>query len=160
MLVRFLRFFALYRALEAELFSLREQAFDRAELQGVCDSLRTDVASLQNANQQLITEKLLLEDRLTAALDDKSNLWKMVGEALDNERSALRMQINHATQRLAGGIPYPDAHALPPNAVPPHQQPGPIGRSARILPSELAARQSRQFVTEFVQSLDPEKRAS
>jgi len=116
------------------------------------ESIRQDIAGLREANQELAGEKAILEDRLTAAQSDKDRLWETMQKALEDERFAYQTMINQAWQKQNGGIPYPEAHSLPPETVR-VQKPGPIGRSARILPSEMASRNTRQFVETFVESL-------
>lgn len=121
----FLRLFARFHALEAQLEDLRR------------------------SHQDLMTEKLLLQDRLDGALADKEHLWSLTQEALNAERSAMRMQVNHAVQKAGGGIPFPDAHSLPPAQVR-VQEPGPVGRRGRMLPSETAAQTNRTFLNEYL----------
>lgn len=123
------------------------------------DSLHEDITNLQQTRDQLIAEKVLLEDRLTAALQEKDRLWESTNRALDGERYALHTMVNHATQKNGGGTPYPDAHTLPPSEVRQVQRPGPIGRSARMLPSEIAARETARFIDQFVHEAKTEKAA-
>lgn len=124
MIIWFLRLFSVFRATEGDLVAARE------------------------ALDELSTEKLLLQDRLDAALADKDKLWSTMQDALDNERAALRSQVNHAVQKTGGGIPYPDAHFLPAGSVREVQASGPIGRRGRLLPSEAAQRQTGRFLAE------------
>ena len=116
---------------------------------------RQDLKNLQGANQELITEKLLLQDRLESALSDKDKLWDTMTEAMNGERPALHTMVNHSVQKNGGGIPFPDAHALPPSEVRKVQESGPVGRRSRILPSELAERQSVKFIKDYVESMGP-----
>lgn len=140
-MIRFLRLFGAFRALEVSY----RMALD-------------DAARLRESLDEMSGEKLRLQDRLDAALGDKEHLWDAMQEALGNERQALRMQVNHAVQKAGGGVPYPDSHSLPPTAVRPLQEPGPVGRAGRRLPSEAAYQSTHAFVEEFV--LDLNKRAS
>ncbi len=119
------------------------------------NALMRETESLRTAVNELTTEKLLLQDRLEAALEDKQHLWIGMESALQNEREALRTQVNHAVQRAGGGIPYPNAHSLPANVVREPQTPGPVGRRGRMLPSEIAQQQTQKFMEEFVESLAP-----
>lgn len=114
------------------------------------DSLLTDIDNLRTANQELIAEKSLLEDRLALAEDEAAKLWQRMDEALANERFALRTQINHAVQHAGGGIPYPDAHAIPATSVPQPQRAGPVGRRGRILPSQMADAITQQTLKEWI----------
>lgn len=100
----------------------------------------------------LQTEKLILQDRLDGALQDRDRVWESFQAALAGERLAYQMQINHAVQKAGGGVPYPDAHSLPSGALPKQQAPGAIGRGSRMLFSESAARHNRQFIEELVSS--------
>jgi hypothetical protein len=108
----------------------------------------TKAADLRDSLDEIAIEKLRLQDRLDAALTDKEHLWNSMQDAIDNERAALRMQVNHAVQKAGGGIPYPDAHSLPSSAVRPLQAPGPVGRQGRILASEAITRRTQQWINE------------
>lgn len=116
-----------------------------------CES---DLAECRTALAELSTEKLMLQDRLDAALADKEHLWRSMNEALANERNSLRMQVNHAVQKAGGGVPYPDAHSLPAGATQPIQESGPVGRRGRLLSSEAVQQQSRKFIAAFVEDLN------
>lgn len=162
----FLRLFAEYRDLEtlvlmqaAKVEECETAAAKISELTTENESLSTDVSNLREANQELVNEKLRLEDRLEAAVTDRDKLWNSMQDAIHGERYAYQTMVNHAVQKNGGGVPFADAHQLPPSEVRKIQTPGPIGRSARILPSEMAARATRDFVEQFVEGLDPAKTA-
>lgn len=135
----FLRLFSAFQTMELLLERHRQSN----------ESLTAQLGTLREAHQELVTEKLLLQDRLEAALADKEHLWAMTQDALNAERNAMRMQVNHAVQKAGGGIPFPDAHSLPPAQVR-VQQPGPVGRRGRILPSESVAQQNHDFLSEYI----------
>lgn len=161
MTLRFLRLFAEFRDLE-DLVSMQARNFEASDgsykvLSAVNAELRTELEDLREANQNLTTDKLLLQDRLESAIGDKEHLWATTNRAMEGERYAYQTMVNHAIQKNGGGIPFPDAHALPPAEIRKPQLPGPIGRSSRMLPSEMAHRATSQFVREFVESLGPEK---
>lgn len=126
-----------------------------SKLENRVRTLETDLGFSRNACEEMSTEKLLLQDRLDSAIQDKEQLWGTMQEALSGERNALRMQINHAVQKAGGGIPYPDSHALPANAAYQPQKPGPIGRTARVLPSEMQSRANHNFMEEWVATVAP-----
>ncbi len=148
MILRFLRLFRIFRELEARTETLiREKR-----------TLQTDLTFSRAAFNEAQSDKLRLQDRLDAALADKDHLWNIMQDSLNNERNALRMQVNHAVQKAGGGIPYPDAHSLPAEAVRPLQTPGPVGRSGRQLPSEVLARHNNRAIEEIVGSFDPANR--
>ncbi len=159
----FLRLFSHYRELEA-LTAMQARTVEECDRNAVRmqelvvdnESLRHDVTSLQESNQDLIHEKSLLEDRLASAIQDKDRLWETTQTALQGERYAYQTMVNHAVQKNGGGIPFGDAHALPPNEVRKVQVPGPIGRSARSLPSEGAMRASNAFVKSYMETLGPD----
>lgn len=118
-------------------------------------ALAEDAAALRRAHEELVRQNLTLQERLDAAQEDRQKLWRMVEKAVDsqaaafaNERAAYQMHVNHVVQKQGGGIPYPDAHSLPPRAVPPENPPAPIPR--RQLPSEAVARQTAKFITQMV----------
>ena len=151
----FLRLFSQFRELEAlaEMQAARAEEFDRE--QGRARTLATDNESLREANQQLTTEKLLLEDRLESSMQDRDRLWETMQESLRGERYAYQTMVNHATQKTGAGTPYPDAHSLPASEVRKIQTPGPIGRSSRVLPSEMASRATKQFIHDYVERVGP-----
>lgn len=156
----FLRLFRQFRELDALVLSQAERieacAKDQeriSELLVENESLNTDLENLREANQELSSEKSLLEDRLSSAIADKDKLWETMQTALQGERFAYQTMVNHSVQKTGGGIPYPDAHSLPAQSVHKPQEPGPIGRSARVLPSEIAERSTRKFVQEYVENI-------
>jgi len=149
----FLNFFGQFRDLSslAQMQAEKVAEFDVVSAQleekrADCMSLQIDLDNLRASHDELVTEKRLLEDRLQSALNDKDKLWEQMQEALDNERYALRSQVNVFCQRSGGGIPYSEAHSIPPELAPRPQKSGPIGRAGRRLPSEAAARASADFV--------------
>lgn len=160
MILWFLRLFTQFREIETLcLMQARGAEQERVQLVAQIDSLTEDVGNLEIVNRELITEKTLLEDRLTAALMEKTRLWETAERALDGERYALHTMVNHATQKGGGGVPYGDAHTLPASEVRKIQTPGPVGRTARMLPSELAHRETVRFAKEFIDTLKPEQAA-
>ncbi|MBV9082213.1 MAG: hypothetical protein JOZ62_06035 [Acidobacteriaceae bacterium] len=90
-----------------------------------------------------------MQDRLQGARVEREKLWDMMHEALQGERTAYQMHINHSWQRMGAGMPYPEAPHIQPQAVPKPAGSEPVGRQGRILPSEAVA----QRTAEFLQSL-------
>lgn len=156
MILWFLRLFPQFRDLEA---LVNMQAAGAEERHAEYDSLHEDIANLEGVKIQLIAEKALLEDRLAGAIADKDRQWDAMQNAIDGERYALRTMVNHATQKAGGGTPYQDAHALPPSEVRKIQTSGPVGRRGRILPSELASKETNRFVGEWIGQLNPQPAA-
>lgn len=157
-----LRLFPQFRELDAlvQMQAEKVQEFENLEAKTTDlvvenQSLTQDISNLQEANQELVNEKLRLEDRLEAMTTDRDKLWDTMQDAIHGERYAYQTMVNHAVQKNGGGIPFPDSHSLPPAEVRKIQAPGPIGRAARILPSELAARNTSQFVQGYVARMDP-----
>lgn len=142
MLLRFLRLFPLFRDLENQCAMFQRQATLADEASVRVTALETDLSSARAEINELVTDKCLLEDRLSNALNDHDQLWQAMQVALENERFALRTQVNHLTQKAGAGTPYQDAHRIPETALPRPQLPGPIGRRGRVLPSQLARRQT------------------
>lgn len=105
-----------------------------------------EVALLREENGRLEQEKLSLQDRLDAALEDRAKLWHLVQESLGEERKAYQMHVNQAWQRQFGTLPYPDAPHVPPHATLKPASGEPVGRRGRILPSEMVAQAKRTFV--------------
>lgn len=132
-----------------------EEGNRRSELKATIRDIETDLTNCREALDAASNDRISLQDRLESALSDKDKLWGSMQDALNNERFALRSQINHANQKAGAGIPYPDAHSLPPAAVMKPQEGGPIGRKGRILPSEAIAKHDREFIKEFVLSREP-----
>lgn len=136
MILRFLRLFPEFRAVESMMVDWREKfmaatasleaiAHDEVEFQ---NTLRT-VVELQHENSKLI-------DRVDALLEDRTALWASFQESLRSERASYQLGINSAVQRMNGGIPYPDAPHL---AVQATQEPGEstsLGRQGRISSSD------------------------
>lgn len=158
-----LRLFSQFRELEAlcQMQATKAEEFDKmearvSELITENESLNQDFHNLQDSNQELITEKLRLEDRLQSAIEDKQKLWDTMQEALREERFAYQTMVNHAVQQKGFGVPYPEAHTLPADVVRKPQQPGPVGRSARMLPSEAAFRSSMNFIKSYAERVGTE----
>jgi regulator of replication initiation timing len=157
MIGSFLRLFSQYRDLaelaQAQARNCESLTLDVEHLTNQLKSAEHDIASLQEANQELTTENLRLQDRLDAAIEDKQNLWSLVHESLDGERYALHTQVNHATQRAGGGIPYPEASTLPEDRVARLQKSGPVGRAGRMLPSQIALRAERDGLKNWARAM-------
>ena len=150
-----LRLFPQFRELEA-LAAMQAARVEECEgQQQSIETLTAENESLRESNQQLSTEKLLLEDRLESSTQDRDRLWETMQESLRGERYAYQTMVNHAVQKTGAGTPYPDAHSLPASEIRKPQAPGPIGRSARVLPSEMANRASRQFIHDYVERVGP-----
>jgi hypothetical protein len=129
MLLRFLRLFSAFRALESDRDS--------------------QVVVLREALQQETTRALTLQDRLDSAERERAELWAMTRECVNGERAAYQAHINAAWQKQGHGTPYPDAPHIPAHAVPQEQDTTPIGR--RPLPSEAMATVTRQFLQNLAQ---------
>jgi hypothetical protein len=152
----FLRLFPIFRNLEAlvQIQAKKAEEFDAvsaslSEARVELESANTDLENLREAHQDLVTEKLLLQDRLESAMADKDNLWSLFNESLGHERYALQTMVNHAVQKTGAGIPFPEAHSLPSSAVKPLQPGGSVGRAARMLPSEAVGRANQAFIRNY-----------
>jgi hypothetical protein len=110
--------------------------------------LRSDCVKLRDALNETTLEKLRLQDRLDAAVEDRHKLWAMTTEAISNERTAYQMGINVQWQRQGFGSPYPDAPKLPSAVVP--QPGGTSGRSMPEMPSSAVRRATSEFLQEYV----------
>jgi len=155
MVIWFLRLFPVFLRLAERVDMQARELHAREGVDSRATAMQSELAEVRESLHNLQMEKLMLQDRLDAALTDKDRLWNTMQDALDNERNSLRMQVNHAVQKSGGGIPYPDAHSLPAASVARPQQAGPVGRRGRLLPSEAAAQQSSQFIKDFVQAMEP-----
>ncbi len=151
----FLRWFPQFRDLESLAAMQAETAERCSSFQERCSSLEHDVDSLREANQELTHEKILLQDRLDSAIQDKDRIWESMQTALQGERYALQTMVNHAVQKNGGGVPFGEAHVLPATEIRKPQAPGGIGRSARALPSEIAQRATNTFVKNYMETLGP-----
>lgn len=149
MILWFLRLFPRFRDLE----SLAQMQAESAEETG---SLVEDVANLERVREEMVREKLLLEDRLSAALADKDRLWEAMQQAMDGERYALHTMVNHAVAKSGGGTPYQDAHTLPPSEIRKVQTPGYVGRRGRTLPSEMAEKETEKFLNSWLEQINPQ----
>ena len=146
MLLWFLNLFRPFRELQnlvqlqlekAEQFDEQERMLE--EKRTDCQSLQTDLDSLREDHDSLLSDKAVLQDRVDSLIEENGRVWVLLQEALANERNALRTQLNFEVQRHGGGIPYPEAYSLPPNAVRPVQPAGTIGRAARMLRNRTRA---------------------
>lgn len=142
MIERFLRLFPQYRDLQNLAAMQAESAEESA-------SLIEDLKNLTAVRDALIQEKVLLEDRLSAALAEKDRLWEAMQQAMGNERYALHTMVNHAVAKNGGGTPFQDAHTLPVAEVRKIQTPGPVGRTGRMLTSQIAMQESQRFVSQL-----------
>lgn len=125
-MLRFLRLFAAFRALEAD----RDAT----------------VALLREELQREASEKMLCQDRLDAVMADRSKLWDMVTEAVGNERETLKTMANYRIQSTYGVTPYPEAGTLPESRQPEH-----IENTPRWLtPSERVAQHNKTFMDKLV----------
>lgn len=105
-----------------------------------------ELAALREANRELQQEKLSLQDRLDAVYEDRAKLWQLVQSSIEGERTAYQMHVNAQWQRQSGTVPYPDAPHLPAHAVPKIQTGEPVGRRGRMLPSEMVAQATRDYL--------------
>lgn len=110
--------------------------------------LQDEAAQLRKAYDDASQENLRLLDRIEALSADRTRLWETMQTALDSERQSLRTQINHLVQRSGGGVPYPEAHTLPPHAVPREQDTSPIARP--MMPGEAVRAQTSKFVKNYL----------
>jgi hypothetical protein len=111
-------------------------------------SLFPQFRHLQEALQAATSEKLILQDRLDSLMHDRSELWRLMESAVNNERAAYQMSINAQWQKQGFGAPYPEAPMLPPQAVP--QQGGGTAGIRPEMPSTRVARQTDQFIKEVL----------
>ncbi len=109
-------------------------------------SLFSEYRSLTEDLQSAISEKLILQDRLDAVMNDRSELWRMMETAINNERATLQMQVNFQTQQRFGVTPFPDATHLPQES----NAQGPIEpMPRRQMPSELIQNGTARFIRQF-----------
>jgi hypothetical protein len=91
------------------------------------------------------TEKLILQDRLDALMNDRAELWRLLERTLEGERTAYQCQLNVQWQQKGFGAPYPDAPKLDSNSVQPHGG-GTAGRPMMESPSQRMARYTEDFI--------------
>lgn len=127
MILRFLRLFAAFRAIEQD----RDAT----------------VIELRDALQESNTQVLVLQDRLDSMASDRDKLWEMMATSIQNERETLRMQANIVTQQKFGVTPFPESTHLPESREPSVEDAAPFAR--RLMPSELVARRTTQFMKEY-----------
>jgi hypothetical protein len=124
------------------------------------------VRDMESALVSMEAENSQLRKQSEAMLEERCDLWNLVHDtlakydvAVANERAAYQMHVNHATQKMGGGIPYPDAHNLPPSAVPnPDPPKGGYGRRF-VLPSEAVAQASERMIRKYVERRAAENHA-
>jgi hypothetical protein len=126
--------------------------------QGLREALSEVQGQLVSAREAFRVEeqaRILAEDRVQSAIQDRDRLWDLVKESLAGERFALQTQVNHANQKTGGGVVYENAHALPTSAVPKPQEGGPVGRRGRMMPSQMAAEMQRVNLEEYLKAHQP-----
>ena len=112
-------------------------------------ALEAENTQLRDTVTSLTDEKLRLQDRMDAAVQDRSRMWDLLHKSIDEMKIAYQMHVNQSWQRQGGGVPYPDAPHLPPAAVPKPPSSEPIGRR-RMLPSEAVAREADRFIESVI----------
>ena len=130
----FLRMFPQFRALLAE----RDEAVRES-------------AQLRTQLQDQTAQMLSLQDRLDFALSDRTELWSMTRECINNERAAYAMHINEQWQKQYGVAPFPDAPQIPQHAAAKHVTDPIIPRS--MLPSEGVRRATQKFMSDVLPNL-------
>jgi phosphoserine phosphatase len=161
-LLRFLRLFHQFRALEAERdyaqsaqrgaqTCLQEMSDQAAACRAEMQALTAERDELRAALQEQNTQCLLLQDRLDAAQESVSRLWGMVETAQNRAYRAMESQVNFSTQMKFGVTPYPEASHLPPSLEPDLDSDSVVPR--RRMPSEMVADARRNLVTELHQRL-------
>lgn len=102
-----------------------------------------EVEQLRETVDILTREKLVLEERLLAAQEERTRVWALFDKAIEGERAAYQMHVNLSLQRQGAGVPYPEAFHIPPSSIP--NTPGEaIGRKGRVLPSEVVQQAFRE----------------
>lgn len=152
-MTRFLRLFHQFRILES---SSRKNAITandwrdeylkvKATLEAV-EHDEVELANVRNTVAELQHENDRLQARIYSAMEDRSRLWDALQAALASERAAYQLNINAATQRINGGIPYPDAPHLAQQAA---TQPGEstsLGRQGRISISDRLNQATESYI--------------
>lgn len=110
-------------------------------------ALWTELEELRGNYATLLTEKLRLQDRLDATVEDRTKLWDTMQECLRGERASYQMHVNQSWQRMGAGVPYPDAPHMAASAS---AEGGAIGRKGPVLPSEAVAKRTEQFVNSLI----------
>lgn len=154
--------------LEERSMLLRSTASNEAEIvnlykneRALKDKIRVLETELDEARGGYRNEqqaRILAEDRLNSAIQDRDKLWDLVQESLRGERFALQTQVNHANQKTGGGIVYEEAHFLPPNVLPKPQEGGPIGRRGRSTLSQAESEMTAIAVEEYAKLRNPQSR--
>lgn len=122
-----------------------------SRITGYGRELRDENTRLLDEVQSLSGQVLVLQDRLDAALEDRSKMWTLMERSIDEMKIAYQAHINVAWQKQGHGVPYPDAPQIPHSAVVPINQ-EPIRR--RELPSEAVAKATNQFFRTFAETLN------
>lgn len=155
MLLRLLRLIPQFRTLEGVrdflVASERGATARAAELEARDDSrirriaeLTDELAEVRGALQQETQDRLVLQDRLNSAEEERQRLWDRLDVALAEERKSYQMAINQAWMREHGVAPHPEAPAPPKKQTIPQPDDTVIGR--RPLPSEAIAARTRDFL--------------
>ena len=113
--------------------------------------LEEECASLRESLQSASSQALLLQDRLDSALSDRTELWNMTRECINNERASYQMHVNEQWQKQWGVAPFPDAPQIPQHAAAKHVSDPIIPRS--MLPSEGVRRATQKFMSDVLPNL-------
>lgn len=108
--------------------------------------LEADLEIVREANRSLVQENARLLDRVDAAIEDRKQVWETLQGALKSMETSYQAHINAAWQRQNGGIPYPEAPHLPPQSIPKQQPSDLVGRGARMLPSQMVANRTQEYL--------------
>jgi hypothetical protein len=112
--------------------------------------LHDEIASLKEVIQDLTTEKLIAEDRLRSALDDKQQLWGLMSTSIQDMKVAYQMHINIQWQRQGLPAPYPEAPGIPPERQTAYEAPKDPVIPRPQIPSEIIAQYKRQIASSLL----------
>ena len=113
--------------------------------------LEAEIIRLRIALQNEATEKLIANDRLQSALDDKSHLWGIMGQSIQDMKIAYQMHINLQWQKQGLPAPYPEAPGIPAEKQTAYEKPPAEDMTKMGLKStsQVVAEYKKKFIDQY-----------
>jgi hypothetical protein len=109
--------------------------------------LFSDYREKERTIDELQRQNLMLQDRLDAALEDRSRLWSLMEKSIDEMKIAYQMHINAQWQKQGNGKPYPEAPGIHEAQLSKNMDPV-VPR--QMLPSEAVRLATSKFIQDYL----------
>ena len=113
--------------------------------------------AMQSKVQDAENAQIKAELRASTLADQNAWLQSQIERALENERNAMRMQVNFAVQQKFGAIPYPDSPHLSDEYGPSSPQPK---KSSFVRGEELVRQRTQSWRDQLEERLSEAKSAN